>query len=509
MTSPTQIAGTASVAVLEPTAPIALDRPTRQNHLWTRAWLRIRLLTDVLVLYVAAAMALFAVPGAPGTVVDDLMAAVFPLLVIGMMRARRGPDERLKASLLDLFAHMLGAVSLAAMLMISAGAIADDGAPLGLASRLWAYGIAYLGISRTLLVVGRRYALRAEAAGTPTVIVGAGVIGGQLARRLIEEPDYGLRPVAYVDSDPLPASSMDRAGALPVLGGLDDLEETIRLTGARHVIMAFTAEPDHELVSRVRSCEALGVKVSLVPRLYETINERTSLDHVGGLPLLTFNTVDPQGWQFAIKHALDRSVAFVALLLLSPLMLACAAAVRVTSPGPIWFRQRRVGRDGHEFNLLKFRTMQIAAPEADRFVLLDGMAPGGVEGADRRTVVGRVLRDFSIDELPQLINVLRGDMSLVGPRPERPEFVARFTRDVARYEDRHRVRSGITGWAQVHGLRGQTSIADRVEWDNYYIANWSIRLDVKIVLMTVVELLRFRDSWAERRQRKEAAGLRG
>ena len=140
------------------------------------------------------------------------------------------------------------------------------------------------------------------------------------------------------------------------------------------------------------------------------------------------------------------------------------------------------------------------APRAAHFIPPSGCAPGGVEGEDRRTPVGRVLRKASIDELPQLINVLRGEMSLIGPRPERPEFVARFSAEVNRYEDRHRVKSGITGWAQVCGLRGQTSIADRVEWDNYYVRNWSLRLDFRILLMTIVEVLRFRDSWQERRE---------
>ena len=166
-------------------------------------------------------------------------------------------------------------------------------------------------------------------------------------------------------------------------------------------------------------------------------------------------------------------------------------AVKLTSPGPMLFHQQRVGRDGRTFDVLKFRTMTAAAPQQG-FELADGLAPGGVEGLDRRTPLGRILRDLSLDELPQLYNVLRGDMSLVGPRPERPEYVVRFARDVARYEDRHRVKSGITGWAQVHGYRGQTSIADRVEWDNYYIQNWSIWLDLRIIFMTIAEVLRFR-----------------
>jgi exopolysaccharide biosynthesis polyprenyl glycosylphosphotransferase len=286
---------------------------------------------------------------------------------------------------------------------------------------------------------------------------------------------------------------------VPVLGGPDDLGAAITRTGARQVILAFTSEPDSVLVEKVRECQRLGVDVSLVPRLYESINERATLDHVGGVPLLSLQSIDPRGWQFAVKHALDRTFALVALVALAPVMVAIAIVVKLSSPGSVLFRQRRVGRDGHEFAVLKFRTMAESPPGSHEFELPDGCAPGGVEGEDRRTAIGRYLRDLSLDELPQLINVLRGDMSLVGPRPERPEFVARFIRDVARYEDRHRVKSGITGWAQVNGLRGQTSIADRVEWDNYYIQNWSLRLDLKILVLTVAEVLRFRDSQRTRK----------
>jgi lipopolysaccharide/colanic/teichoic acid biosynthesis glycosyltransferase len=202
--------------------------------------------------------------------------------------------------------------------------------------------------------------------------------------------------------------------------------------------------------------------------------------------------VNPRGWQFAVKHTLDRTAALLALVALSPLMLAIALAVRLSLPGPVLFRQRRVGRDGQAFDLLKFRTMHEPGTGAGAFELPEGVAPGGVEGEDRTTGVGRLLRSTSLDELPQFLNVLRGEMSIVGPRPERPEFVERFTRDVDRYTDRHRVKSGITGWAQVNGLRGQTSIADRVEWDNYYIQNWSLRLDLRVIALTVAEIFRFR-----------------
>jgi exopolysaccharide biosynthesis polyprenyl glycosylphosphotransferase len=233
--------------------------------------------------------------------------------------------------------------------------------------------------------------------------------------------------------------------------------------------------------------------------MFDTINDRVGYDTVGGLPLLSFNAVDPKGLQFAIKHALDRVLALVLLVAFSPVILLAAIAVRLSSPGPAFFRQRRVGRDGKVFDFYKFRSMRVALAPAQQdeqgssavdFLLAGDIAPGGVEGEDRRTTVGRFLRGTSLDELPQLFNVLRGDMSLVGPRPERPEFVELFRQDIMRYGDRHRVRSGITGWAQVHGLRGQTSLAERVEWDNYYIAHWSLGLDLKILALTLVALFR-------------------
>jgi len=242
------------------------------------------------------------------------------------------------------------------------------------------------------------------------------------------------------------------------------------------------------------------VDVSVVPRMFDTMNQRAWYDTVGGTPLLTFSTVDPRGWQFALKHAFDRVFALVLLVLLSPVILCAALAVRLSSPGPALFRQRRIGRDDRAFDLYKFRSMRLGPTQSTTlsddddtaldFLLGGDTAPGGVEGEDRRTLVGRFLRRTSIDELPQLMNVLRGEMSIIGPRPERPEFVELFEHDVARYGERHRVKSGITGWAQVHGLRGQTSLAERVEWDNYYIAHWSLGLDVKILVLTLVALVR-------------------
>lgn len=468
-------------------------------------WTRIKLLTDFAVLYLASGLALFADSPVRDITTNRWLSAIFPAIVVAMMRTRRSPDARLHASLLETFAYVLGVVSLSAMLIISLDSILGGSDPVGLALRLWLFAAVYLGVARAMLVSVRHQAMRNPGLATPTLIVGAGMIGAHLVKRLLGEPGYGMHPVGFLDSDPLPSTGLDPGLALPVLGGPEDLSAAIATTGARHVILAFSGERDHLLVEKVRECEANGVGVSLIPRLYEAINERTTLDHVGGIPLLTLHSTDPRGWQFALKHAFDRTAAVLAVVLTSPVLLAIAAAVKLSSPGPIWFRQRRVGRDGREFDVLKFRTMRLPTPVADPFDLPEGMAPGGVEGADRRTRVGRLLRDLSLDELPQFINVLRGDMSLVGPRPERPEFAALFARDVARYEDRHRVKSGITGWAQVNGLRGQTSIADRVEWDNYYIQNWSLRLDLRILVLTLAEVLRGRESATSRPDREGTA----
>jgi exopolysaccharide biosynthesis polyprenyl glycosylphosphotransferase len=483
----------------QPAIPLAAEPPPSGSAaaliaraLDGRAWLRLRLVVDLVALYLASAAALLPASGMRVSASGRWLVLAFPLLVVALLRARQSLDDRLNGSLLDATARVLGTVSLAAMTTVALDSLIGGAHPVALALRLWLFAAVYLGIARILLLALRRHAQSRGVLSIPTLIIGAGLVGEHLVRRLAGEPRYGLRPVGFLDSDPLPQPKGASSHGVPLLGGPQDLADAIARTGARHVILAFSTEPDHVLVEKVRQCEQLGVGVSLVPRLYELINERASLDHVGGLPLLTIRSIDPRGWQFAIKHTLDRSVALVLVLLLAPAMAVIAVAVALSSPGPLLFRQRRVGRDGTEFDLLKFRTMRLAAAEPEGYRPGDGLAPGGIEGIDRRTRVGRLLRDYSLDELPQFINVLAGHMSLVGPRPERPEFVARFISDVSRYEERHRVKSGITGWAQVNGLRGQTSIADRVEWDNFYIQNWTLSLDLRIMALTALEVLRHR-----------------
>jgi exopolysaccharide biosynthesis polyprenyl glycosylphosphotransferase len=433
-----------------------------------------------------------------------------PLFVMLVLYLRGLYRSRLRALVLDSLVPVVSAVSLAAMAAVILGLLINDQAPAqGPWLRAWAFALLAVGAGRTVLSLSQRWARRRRSVGRPVLILGAGLIGSQMAQRLEHHPEYGLRPVGFLDDHPRALSEVGGC-EVPVLGTVEDVDEIVEHTGVRHLIVAFSSVTDSRVSPLIQRCQELGIEVSVVPRMFDTINNRIGYETVGGLPLLSFASVSPNSMQFALKHAFDRVAAALLLVILAPLLGCVALAVRISSPGPVLFRQRRVGRDGKLFDLLKFRSMRIPdAPEAgggrsdgtnaegNGGGSDDGLswmgpdtAPGGVEGEDRRTAVGQVIRRTALDELPQLINVLRGEMSLVGPRPERPEFVELFRHEVARYGDRHRVKSGITGWAQVHGLRGKTSLAERVEWDNYYIAHWSLGLDLKILLLTVLALAR-------------------
>jgi exopolysaccharide biosynthesis polyprenyl glycosylphosphotransferase len=455
-----------------------------------RGWTITSVASDAVMLVLAVVAALLGANAAHVHAAAPELAWAFPPLVIGLLTIRGLYRQKITMQYLDEVGHVVGACSVAAMVIIALVAFTSGVAGQAeLLARVWAFAMVYVAGSRYVLGITQRRARQERIVGQRTLIVGAGRIGAQVERRLDEHPEFGLEPIGYVDAYP-PSDEHVQGRRAPVLGGPDDLESIAERTGAEHVVLAFLSSrgSDAQLVPIVRRCDELGLEVSLVPRLFESINVRAEIEHIGGMPLFRLRAVRPKGWQFAVKHALDRLVAAALILLLTPLLLVSVIAVKLSSRGPVFFRQRRVGRDGRPFDLLKFRSMRMpgdSRAEQPSLRLPEDTAPGGVEGADRRTAVGRLMRRLSVDELPQLFNVLRGDMSIVGPRPERPEFVELFERRVNRYEDRHRVKSGITGWAQVHGLRGKTSLSDRIEWDNYYIENWSLQLDLKILLMTI------------------------
>jgi exopolysaccharide biosynthesis polyprenyl glycosylphosphotransferase len=359
--------------------------------------------------------------------------------------------------------------------------------PSELVVRLWVCAAVIVPVTRLIRSIAQRHLRRKFRFGSSTLIVGSGPIVHQLIARMRQVPDYGLHPVGLLD-DTRPTDA--NANDVPYLGTMDDLEIAARATGACELIVAPSSASDEQLSQTAQLAQALGMRVRVVPRLMDAVSGGAWVEHLGGIPLVVLSHVDPKGWQFAFKYGLGRTLAGLGVLLISPVFIALAVLVRLSSPGPILFRQPRVGRDGKVFDCLKFRSMRPADPADADFELKEGAAPGGVEGDDRRTAIGKFMRKTSLDELPQLLNAVRGDMTLVGPRPERPEFVELFELHVRRYGERHRVKAGITGWAQVHGLRGQTSIADRAEFDNYYIENWSLLLDAKILLLTVLAVLR-------------------
>ncbi|MGB2710755.1 MAG: exopolysaccharide biosynthesis polyprenyl glycosylphosphotransferase [Conexibacter sp.] len=451
--------------------------------------LRAYRLADTAMLLVASVVAVFAAP-VPQTVENFAWGVGYALLTLAILESRGFYGVRIHDAPLDTIARIFAATSIAAMTLTAGRAfVTDDSLLAEQTLRLWAFALVFLGAGRVGITLDRRRALRRGETGFNTLIVGAGSVGHVIAQRLRDRPEIGLRPIGFLDKDPLIDHTAEDEG-LPVLGASWDLEDVVRRYDVEQVVVTFSTAPHAVLLNLIRRCRELGVEVVIVPRLFEQVSNRVEVEHIGGIPLLRAATIDPKGWQFSIKYAIDRIVAGLALLVISPLLALLALAVRLSSPGPILYRQRRVGLDGREFDMLKFRSMRLAKPqEVQDFVPEEGMAPGGVEGVDRRTRVGELMRRMSLDELPQLANVLRGDMSLVGPRPERTSYVRAFEQHVYRYGDRHRVKSGLTGWAQVQGLRGQTSLADRVEWDNYYIENWSLLLDLKIVLLTIPALL--------------------
>ena len=311
-----------------------------------------------------------------------------------------------------------------------------------------------------------------------TLVLGAGQVGALIVDLLKAHPEYGLRPVGFLDHEPLlPAEQLPA----PLLGGADALAKTIREQGIEDVIVAFGGLPGHELVEVIRTCDRLDCEIFFVPRLFELHATATDMDAVWGMPLIRHRRAAFRSASWRVKRVVDVLFSGVALLVLAPVMALIALAVRRQGPGVI-FRQTRVGLDGRSVEVLKFRSMRPLDED-------ESATRWNVAQDDRLGRTGRFLRKSSLDELPQLWNILRGDMSLVGPRPERPHFVDSFSSSLPRYIARHRVPAGLTGWAQVHGLRGDTSIADRARFDNYYIENWSLGLDLRIMLMTLMSVV--------------------
>jgi exopolysaccharide biosynthesis polyprenyl glycosylphosphotransferase len=363
----------------------------------------------------------------------------------------------------------------AAVVAIVAAEQHDSGSWVGNFLRVVAFSSAAVlagrALTRMVVIVARRRRWVEQSA----IVLGGGPVGVELARLLHRYPQYGLRFAGFVDAVP------SKAG--PLLGSLDDLTDLIRRLRVDVVIVADVDASEEALRRAVRMPGVAGCDRWMVPRLREFPSHRGVPDHIGAIPVVRVGDPSLSGPRWVVKRASDILVAVLALAVLSPVLLLCALAVRIEGGPGVLFRQSRIGRYGRPFKLVKFRSMR-PADEAESAVRWS------VDGDARIGPVGRFLRRTSLDELPQLWNILRGDMTLVGPRPERPYFVDQFSADYPDYAMRHRVPVGLTGLAQVSGLRGDTPIADRARFDNYYIENWSLWLDLKVVVRTVAEVLR-------------------
>lgn len=315
---------------------------------------------------------------------------------------------------------------------------------------------------------------RREGVQNRVLVVGAGDVAHRVVSTLKEHEEFGLRVVGVVDDDP--KYGANELGA-PILGGTSDIPSLVADRDVNHVIVAFSSGDQRNMVGVVRDALAAGAALWLVPRLFELGSGGNNNDHLWGLPLSRLRPPARSRRSWIVKRTLDVVMAAGALVVLAPAFAALALATLIDSGRPIFHKQRRVGLDGKAFDVLKFRTMKECSEDVvDKEWAADDL---------RITKVGRFLRDSSLDELPQLINVVRGEMSLVGPRPERPYFVSLFSGLYPGYDSRHRLPAGITGWAQIHGLKGsETSIEERAAFDNYYIENWSLGEDFKIMLRT-------------------------
>jgi exopolysaccharide biosynthesis polyprenyl glycosylphosphotransferase len=398
----------------------------------------------------------------------------FSLAINQQYRSWRG------RTLMDQLFAMTGGIALAGLLTLAVMTLIR-GFPY---SRL---AFVYFLILGTVLLTLERYALRQvetrlrrRGIGTERVLmVGTGTGSELLINRMSMFPQYGYHVAGVVD-DQLGTGTLF-AGS-PIVGRIESLPRLIRDLQVDEVFLAVPGASREELLHLVKTCEDQQVEFKIVPDMLEVMTTRVALDAIDGLPLIGVRRNRLRGGAAIVKRAMDLVVSIIGLVILSPLLLLIAILTKLTSTGPVLFRQERVGLRGRHFEVYKFRTM-INDAEAETGPVV------AQKGDERVTLVGRVLRRLSLDELPQLVNVLLGDMSLVGPRPMRPFLVERYSSEVPRYLERLQVRPGMTGWAEVNDLRGAAPVADRAMYDIYYVENWSLILDVKIVILTIVRLL--------------------
>lgn len=306
------------------------------------------------------------------------------------------------------------------------------------------------------------------------LVVGTGQTAKELISRLDRHPEIGIKVIGAVLANGQPLASP----GIPVIGRIGELREIIRARGVDNVFIALSWDEHSKVLDAIQNIGDEAVDIQVIPDIYEFITLRGGIEEFDGLPILNLRESPLYGWNIVLKRLADVAIASLAIIILSPVMLFIAVLVKLSSKGPVFYSQERMSIGGDTFRMLKFRSM---GEDAEK----ESGAVWARENDARRTRIGAVLRKTSLDELPQFFNVLKGDMSLVGPRPERPVFISQFRKDIPKYMLRHKMKAGITGWAQVNGWRGNTDLTKRLEHDIYYIENWSLMLDLKILILTL------------------------
>jgi Undecaprenyl-phosphate glucose phosphotransferase len=393
--------------------------------------------------------------------------------------------RRHAALLMDEVYRLFGAVSVATLLTIAfVSFILRDTLQIQRMMLLlaWAVGIVTLTLGRIAHGRAQRVLQRRGIGAERVLIIGTGEVGRMIVQKIQHTPGLGYRVAGFVEAtfegEALPAGTVM---GLPVFGAVADLPKIIEGQGIDEVIIGLPEATHQELVGIVSQCEREKVSIRVFPDVFQIMASEVTISDLGGLPLLTIRDVALRGWKLTLKRIVDVAFSGIFLLVASPFMMLTALLIKIDSPGPVFFAQERMGLDAKPFKMLKFRSMRADAERS---------GPGWTTKNDpRRTRVGTFIRKTSLDEFPQFINVLMGDMSVVGPRPEQPAYVEQFRSSIPRYMERHREKAGVTGWAQVNGLRGDTSIAERTKYDLWYTENWSLWLDFKIILRTAFRAL--------------------
>lgn len=391
--------------------------------------------------------------------------------ISGLYRPRRGSSQA------EEFVSIFQAITVGAIMLITFNFFYHQYSY----SRLvllyfWGINILAIGTSRSLFRNLIDYARSKGYNLRHILIAGAGNLGQELTRKAHRYTELGLHVIGFVDDDP------NKQGQLiegtPVLGTLAHIQRILQETGAQQLFIALPMTAHDKVLELIASVDQECVDVKFIPDLMQYMSLRVGVEELDGIPIVNLRETPIQGWNSVIKRGFDILFSLLFIFLGAPIMLLLATLIKLSSPGPVLYKQKRMGLDGHLFNMYKFRSMRADAEKRTGAVWAK-------KRDSRRTKLGSFMRASSLDEIPQFFNVLKGDMSLVGPRPERPPFVQKFREKIPQYMLRHKVKSGITGWAQINGWRGNTSIEKRIEYDLYYIQNWSMAFDLKILVLTI------------------------